>query len=43
MEWTIERVSEGSDELKKVVSMVLGGFLPGGIPISKEGNKDADQ
>ena len=42
MGWTSKRVSSGSDELKAVVSMVLGGYLPGGKPIRKDG-KDANQ
>lgn len=43
MEWTTSRVTEGSDELKRAVSLVLGGYLPGGVPIQKEGKKDADK
>lgn len=43
MGWTIESVSKGSDELKRVVSLILGGTLPGGIPIKKEDKQDADK
>lgn len=41
MEWTSKRVTEGSDELKRAVSIVLGGYLPGCVPIQQEGKKDA--
>lgn len=40
MEWTSKDIAQGSDELQAVAAIILGGYLPGGIPIQKEGKKD---
>lgn len=43
MAWTSKDVGHGTAELKAVVAIVLGGYLPGGVSIQKESEKHADK
>ena len=42
MDWTTKRVTTGSAELKSVVALVLGGYLPGGIAVDKKKEEKKD-